>query len=136
MELLKKSDDNFQSAKYLYNNNLYASSVHCCYYSCFQTSITKYISISNRSYEDVKKEIIDNNKHVHSYYIDKLKGIFINTSQDINKHSINRKIHNMYKSLKFMRIDADYNDVEIDQSTAQNAIDYCEKLNELLKNIT
>lgn len=136
MELIKKSDDNFQSAKYLYDNSLYASSVHCCYYSCLQTAITQYVSISKKKYSDIQNEIAnDNKKHVHSFYIDKLKGIYLSTSTDVNKGRISRNMHNLYKGLKELRVDADYNDKEIDDTLAKKAIENCEIINGLLKSI-
>lgn len=135
MELIKKSENNFQSAGNLLNNSLFSSSIHCSYYSCFQTAVAVYVDISKKDYTVIQEEIRNTNKHVHSYYIDKLKGIYLSNSTDVNKYRTGSSMHKLYKSLQSLRIDADYNDIEICENTAKLAFEYCKKINDFLKSI-
>ncbi len=136
MELQKKSDCNFKSAGKLLDYQLYASSVHCSYYSCFQAVVAFYLDKSKRDYSEVQKEISDTKRKVHTYYIDKVCGIHISQSANINKHKESKTLRDLYKNLKELRVEADYHNVDMSESEAKKAFENCgqliKKLNSLV----
>ncbi len=75
--LSNKSEFNLEAAKILIENNLYAPSVHCSYYSVFQKLKYKYISKKNLSYDDLNQNIGSNTKSTHTYIVDEFCDFFV-----------------------------------------------------------
>lgn len=135
MILVKKSECNLESAEKLISYELYASSVHCSYYSCFQAVVSYYLIKTKKDYSSVKLDIKDNNKHTHTYFIDKICGIHLNTSKNPNRSRESKTLKDLYKNLKTLRVVADYDNEEISKSTAIKAFSNCNEFNNLLKKL-
>lgn len=114
-----KSNENIKAANLLVNNRLFASSVHCAYYSCFQLS--KYIldKFCGMSYNEQDIKTVDS----HIYVINSL---------DKNLLKISHISHLDYLSnmnkLKRFRKKADYTIGIITPKEAQDALASAEKI--------
>jgi len=114
--LKNKSEFNITAAQFLIDRNLYAPSIHCSYYSCFQllkVILKEFIGID---YNQQERAIRMGQQNSHSYVITNV----LNVVHDKNRLAypeISRKI----KNLRLLREKADYRDIQIDQSTSLDA---------------
>lgn len=104
--LNNKSEFNLVGAQLLIDNNLYAPSVHCSYYSVFQKLKYKYVLKKDISYDDLAQMIILDTRNTHRYVIEE----FCNFIQDRLKK---RDLKNKINDLKAFRVESDYEDLEI-----------------------
>ena len=131
MELLKKSAYNFQSADKLIKCSLFAPSIHCSYYSCFQHVVVKTIFHSNRTHADLEAELIRMKGKTHTFYLSKLLHYY--EKKGLVDTRNRRGLKSLYENLKNKRIDADYHNSMVDEAKANEAFDYCKKINDFLK---
>ena len=122
-KIREKSNFNFDAAALLLKNSLYAPSVHCSYYSCFQ--LLKYlINTSFKiSYDEQKKQAIKGRKTTHRYVID----FVIN---ELKQEKYSKRVLFFRREiieLKKLRVKSDYLDEEVDKEKAQNALNLAEK---------
>ncbi|UAM99029.1 HEPN domain-containing protein [Polaribacter litorisediminis] len=126
--LNNKSDFNLEGAKVLIENNLFAPSVHCSYYSVFQKLKYKYITKASISYNVLTQNIIADKRNTHKYIIDE----FCDFIQDRYKK---RDIKNKINDLKAFRNQSDYDDIEINHSKSSLALAKSEELLKELKTL-
>jgi len=128
-KLREKSEFNFDAAQLLIDNYLYAPSVHCSYYSCFQMMKYTMKNFFGISYDELNTRIsVSTSGGTHSYVTNffnkevKKKGI-----SDYSDFS--RKI----KDLKEFRESSDYDDVEITIDKSQRAKDYATDIRQYIQ---
>lgn len=109
--LKQKSEFNLDAAEKLLKQTLYAPSVHCSYYSCFQLMKFTIKDFFKVSYEKQKIDTSYNTGGSHTYVIkyisSELKKIDRRDGKDFQ-----RKI----KDLQQLRLESDYDDIQIDSS--------------------
>jgi uncharacterized protein (UPF0332 family) len=126
-QLLKKSNENFQAAQFLLKKNLYASSIHCSYYSCFQRVKhclnTKY----NIAYASMGWSKVHSQLPIKLY-----KNIKSNNHLSTVELSILRR---HIDKCKYFRLMSDYEPTSIDFARAKNTHTLCKKTHHLLSKI-
>lgn len=109
-----KSEENFKATILLIDNNMYAASIHCAYYSCFQLS--KYLLKNKCAIEYETQESNSKGIDSHSYIIretsSKIDSISHLAYLDFNCH---------ISKLKKLRKKADYSTEAISKTEAENA---------------
>jgi len=122
--LKRKSEFNDEAAQLLFDKSLYAPSIHCAYYSCFQ--LIKHI-IQDKlgvSFKAQDKEIRAFNTTAHVYALSKIK----KKVKEVDRPGfifVNRRLGD----LREFRINSDYNDLQIDSELSEKAIRYARDLN-------
>ncbi len=118
MGVLKdKSGFNLDSAELLYNNSLYAPSVHCSYYAFLQRLKYNLKIYTGKTYEIIEQECLKSRFGTHGYLINEFRTI------------LRHKDHREYKTakraiddLKNFREDSDYFDVIIGPDESDKAL--------------
>ncbi len=128
-KLREKSEFNFDAARLLIDNYLFAPSVHCSYYSCFQLMKFTIKNFFHISYDELNQKVsVNTSGGTHSYVTNffnkevKKKGI-----SDYSEFS--RKI----KDLKEFRESSDYDDSEITIDKSQKALEYATDLRQYIQ---
>lgn len=123
-KLKEKSVFNFNAAQLLSEKCLYASSVHCSYYSCFQ--IMKYTikDFFDITYSELSKNITSSSKNTHRYIIDFIKENISGKVDISDERNFSRKI----KDLKQFREESDYEDIEVCYDKCKKAYDIAEEI--------
>lgn len=129
--LKSKSDCNINSASSLITNSLYASSVHCSYYSCVQLML--HILRSDFGKTDV---IIDseskigskNNRGFHNWLINIIRKEYMQRNPGDS-----RLFYSKIGQLKKLRVNADYKNIDVPSATANNALKTAQEINSLLQ---
>ena len=129
-ELLKKHEQSCEAAENLLNRDrLYASSVHCAYYSCIQlmmyTLYNKVTGFNQATYEAETK-----NKGSHDILRQRIKDAL--TQQGVDSVGTS-SFDSTLKQLKSARVKADYKDVAIDESAGKSAQRQSVSVNKLIK---
>jgi uncharacterized protein (UPF0332 family) len=123
-ELLKKSTENISAASLLIENKLYASSIHCSYYSCFQ-KLKNVISLAySCRYEDLEVEHRDLNSKLKQNQKLGTHEFFINRKlfDLIRREKEDHRLINKINDIKLHRTNSDYKDVAIDNKTAEEVL--------------
>jgi uncharacterized protein (UPF0332 family) len=116
--IANKSDFNLQAAEELIKKNLYAPSVHCSYYGCFQKMKSILSQRLSVPYEKIDQIIVTNRCSEHWYVRDTIiKDLSRRLSADFAKN-VDKYIKKLYQ----FRINADYKDVEILSNTANDVM--------------
>jgi hypothetical protein len=133
MDFIKdKSEFNIEAARELIKLSIYAPSVHCAYYGCFQYMKFMIKERKNITYEKIESDcnIYNGGGGTHGYIIDniliELRIKIKNTEEYIN---IKRKI----KDLKAFRIKSDYFNSQILYDDADKCIKFSEEIIKTLK---
>jgi len=110
-KLRQKSDFNIDAADILITKDLYAPSVHCSYYSCFQLlkyTINVFFGID---YKKLKEDIACSNPHkgTHQYVINFIYKELSSLTNIKESQNFRRKIND----LKQFRIESDYEEIEV-----------------------
>ena len=142
MKLKQKSEFNLYAAEVLIKNNLYAPSVHCSYYACFQLmkNITSHkLGISYEMIDDfLKKKHLSLDERVkrtneHGY----IKQQILNDI--VKKYSVKsdeyKDFNREFKDLQTYRIQSDYKDEEILSTEADKALRISVNLVGILKSV-
>ncbi len=121
--LRNKSDFNLEAADVLIKNNLFAPSVHCAYYSCFQLFKYSIKSFLGKDYETQATEISLSNpkQNTHIYVINIL-------TKEITKLSESRKLKRDIMDLRQFRIESDYDNIQIDSEKGYKALDKAKEI--------
>jgi len=129
-KLREKSKFNLEAAEVLINENLYAPSVHCSYYSCLQrikSILPEYYAIS---FNQIDLNVRAGTENEHGYLIRFISKQIRETFGSDEYAKFKRDIGD----LKEFRIHSDYKDIQItsDQSNKayQKALDINRFLNE------
>lgn len=122
IKLKEKSEFNLEAAKLLIENNLFAPSVHCSYYSVFQLLKYLYIKGKKISFDELSQRIQNDNRNTHRYLIEEFC-LYLQTlnNQEFDHYSI-RNIKRDINDLKQFRTESDYDDIEIDISKGDKAL--------------
>jgi uncharacterized protein (UPF0332 family) len=109
--LRSKSEINLSSAELLHDKSMYASVIHCAYYSCFQFMLYVWYNKMNKT----ESELTQLNRNTqregsHEVLINQIGLYFSQNSLE------NRTFNNLILQLKRMRKNADYMNVMIDFS--------------------
>ncbi len=124
-QLKTKSEENIEAAKLLIENELWTSSIHCSYYSCFQ--IVKHIICHKLNISYKKQDEIAKDKKIgsHNYLLSsikkKLKSLH-NISVEEQRH-----IANSLSELKTLRIRADYRSEIFDKEKSTGVLSMAEE---------
>lgn len=127
-KLKEKSLFNITASKLLIDNNLYCSSVHCSYYSCFQLMKFTMKDFFDVDYSVLCTKISLSGKKTHRYIIDYLEN-------EIHKNAGLRDARNFkhkIKDLKVFREESDYENVEISIEQGQKAYNIANELRSFL----
>lgn len=126
--LKDKSDFNKDAAELLIDNNLYASSVHCSYYSVFQRMKYGYKTKEKLSEEAYSSRYNSSGvKNSHVFLINNFCSLITNSHE-------RRNLKTKIKDLKTFRVESDYQEVIIDHSKSSLALDVTKEiLNEIKK---
>ena len=129
-ELLIKHGQSCTAAEQLIQkHSLFASSVHCSYYSCIQ--LTKYIIIHKApGYDRVVFNTAVQNVGSHVYLTRIMKEILIDAGASIGEA---QDFEDTLTGLKRLRVKADYDEYHINKTTSEDAFTRSEKVNTLLK---
>lgn len=132
MSILKeKAEFNKLATGLLYDQSLYAPSIHCAYYSCFQ--LLKYI-IKTRLKIDYSKQEAEINSDsrikTHSYVRKKILDEISKIEKDPRTYS---NISNKLKDLQELRVNSDYKNIQIDEEMGSRAMLYSNELRNYFK---
>jgi len=117
-----KSEINALSAQFLIDQSLYASSVHCAYYSVFQMLIHKLAGFRNISINQLNQLVESANKSTHKYVVNEFcVHLRSNSKLGFDTYQL-RNLKNEIKDLKQFRVESDYHDKEIDSSKSEQAL--------------
>lgn len=122
--IIEKSNFNIDSAKYLIENNCYASSVHCSYYACFQYMKHKLKICQNTTYSEIELACKNHISGTHVYIIDGILNYLKNKIGLSEYTTLKRRI----KDLKQFRIDSDYYNLQILIDEASKSLKFSEEI--------
>lgn len=123
--LLDKSQSNIEAAELLHREEMYASSVHCSYYSSIQ--LMRHLLFNKFGYDDIefdgRPEVQDKGSHNFLFG-------FLRTKIDPKES----RSYNIYlQQLKDHRKRADYMQIKILEVDSEKALSLATNLNSLLK---
>ena len=134
MSFLKsKSEFNLEGASLLIENNCYAPSVHCSYYSVLQLLKHKYVRLKEISYSVLSQKTIADKRNSHKYLIDEF---CLHLQSDSGKKMTIFEVRSLKRDiedLKQFRIESDYNDIEINYDKSTKALSLSESIIKRLK---
>lgn len=119
--LRQKSDFNIDAAKELISKQIYAPSVHCSYYSCFQLLMFIIQDFFGVDYEAQKRESKSAKQTSHNYVIHYIANQLNNFEKEVD---VRRKVIRQITQLKQLRVESDYHDIEIGIEKSSQAITY------------
>lgn len=127
-KLSNKSQINFSAAEELQKSYHYCSVVHCSYYGCLQ--LMKHILLYKigKTEAEIKADLNFSRDTSHSYIITQI----IIYLKSLNNGSVTLFSSNM-NSLKKLRTNADYADVDIDVDSGKNSILLSQEVNKILQ---
>ena len=120
-----KSEENFKAANLLITNNMYAASIHCSYYSCFQLS--KYLLKALYDIDYATQESESSGKDSHYYLINE-----ISNKIDPISHIAYIDYNSFIAKLKKLRKKADYSVEAILEEEAVKAYQWADKVMTIL----
>jgi len=130
-KLKEKANFNFTAAEKLIELNLYAPSIHCSYYSCFQLMKFTIKDFFGKDYATLSQEIRNSNLNTHAYIINYICKEIKNNCSLPEFGKFNRKI----KDLKNFRENSDYENIEITIDESQKALEFASEIRKQLSNI-
>lgn len=119
--IANKSDFNLQAAEELIKKNLYAPSVHCSYYGCFQKMKFILSRCFKITYEEID-QIVANSRPKRSEHVFIRDKIVHDLSGKKSNIQFSRTLENNIKRLYQFRINSDYKNMEIFSNTASEAM--------------
>lgn len=125
---MNKSDFNLESANILQKQSKYCSVVHCAYYSSIQ--LMKYILLykANKTDAIIIQERDVSGEGSHEYMISTVSK-FLREKKHPEVVTFLKGIND----LKKMRVKADYEEIQIDDTIGRNSILLSEQSNKILK---
>ena len=124
--LLDKSKYSLQASEFLKNEELFASSVHCAYYSCIQLMRHILFNFLNKDENDFDNSQSNNKAGSHQNLLNTI--IYNFYSNNINANSLK----NDFKDIKDLRKNADYKQIVILEKDCKNALNLALKINNTL----
>ncbi len=127
-KLKNKSEFNLMAAEKLIKSGLYAPSVHCSYFSCFQLAKVIACTIVLQDEKDHGSKISQMGGNSHQYFWGAIKNsVFSKTGRE-DERALSRK----YKDLKALREESDYGDIQIDSVKGEQAYNVAREINNFL----
>lgn len=123
-KLREKSEFNILAANILLKQSLFAPSIHCSYYSCFQLMKFTIKYFFGEDYDTQVSNISNSLQGSHSYVISLMYKELTSLSNLEESRKFKRKI----MDLKLLRAESDYDNIEIDFEKSDLAF---KKANEL-----
>lgn len=123
-KIKQKSEFNIDAAEHLLHKSLYAPSVHCSYYSCYQLlkyTINDFFSVDyGKQSETIASTKQNSHQYVLNYIVTELRG-FTNTKESLG-------FKRLFKDLKQFRIESDYENMEVDSVKGNSAFDKAKEI--------
>ena len=94
-KLRQKSDFNLDAAKVLLEQNLFAPSVHCSYYSCFQLLKYTIHDFFGEDYEKQANNISTTKQKTHQYVINYITNKLKTLASSQESRDFKRKINDL-----------------------------------------
>lgn len=116
-KLRQKSDFNIDAADVLLKQNLFAPSVHCSYYSCFQLIKYTIKDFFGEDYETQANNISTTQQKTHQYVINYLTNQLKSLASIYESRDFKRKIND----LKQFRVESDYENIEVNYDKGNEA---------------
>ncbi len=116
-KIREKSKFNIEAAELLLKESLYAPSVHCSYYSCFQLMKFAVKDFFGVSYNDLSAKIQNSNFATHEYIINYIVEELNKFVGIVESRNFKRKI----KDLKHYRNESDYENMEVGADKGEKA---------------
>ena len=129
-QLKNKSDINIRAAELLHKQSYYPSVVHCAYYSCIQFMKHIWLTEMNKTEEDLRQLNQNSTDGSHEVLINEIKKNL--TMQKLDSSS--RVFYKDILQLKRLRVNADYDDLQIDSTISNNSITLSKSVLKNLKN--
>ena len=125
-KIRQKSEFNITAAEHLLSESLYAPSIHCSYYSCYQLlkyTISYFFGID---YDTQAQNIVLSNpkQNSHQYVINFVVKELITLAGNDKSREFKRTL----KDLKQYRTESDYENVEVDSVKGQNAFEKAKEI--------
>ncbi len=127
-KIREKSNFNFDAAALLLKNSLYAPSVHCSYYSCFQLLKYTIKDFFGVDYDNQSINIAKTRQRTHQYVINYIVNELKKYSSANESRGFKRKIND----LKQLRIESDYENIEISLDKGTKAFDKAKEIRTFL----
>lgn len=117
-ELLKKSEENFYAASLLIGHRLFAPSIHCSYYACFQRLKNVVAKAYHCGYDDLR---IEQQEHIdttgksigsHEFLIN------FKLSNLLRRENMEHRVINEINQIKLFRHKSDYENVQTGERQA------------------
>lgn len=128
--LREKSNFNRDAAESLISLSLYAPSVHCSYYSCFQFLKYCFKLNSGFTYEEINDRVRKNRKSEHTYIYDSVVTILSGMGRSNDEY---RYVKTKYNDLKQFRTEADYYDKEVNEEISEKALSISREIVRIVK---
>lgn len=130
-KLREKSKFNLDAAEVLITKNLYAPSVHCSYYSCFQRIKSIFPEYFGLTYNQIDINVRIGKANEHAYLIRYI-------SEQIHEN-IGLKEYAEFKrkigDLKEFRVSSDYKEIEITPDHSSKALNIAKEINGFLAEV-
>jgi len=127
-KLLEKSKFNLDAAELLIKATLYAPSVHCSYYSCFQRIKCIFPEYFNLTYNQIDSTVASSKTSEHNYLIHYLSNQIKQKLGDVEYRNFNNDI----KDLKLFRTESDYKEIEVTSDLSNKALKLAKRINSFL----
>jgi uncharacterized protein (UPF0332 family) len=124
-KLKEKSEFNIDAAQVLIDKYLFAPSVHCSYYSCFQLMKFTMNAYFGMSYDELRQKVSVNTSGGTHTYVTHFFNTEVRKKYGLTDYTdFSRKI----KDLKEFRESSDYDDSEITIDNSTKALQYAKEL--------
>ena len=124
-KLKEKSEFNIDAAQVLIDKYLFAPSVHCSYYSCFQLMKFTMSAYFGMSYDELRQKVSVNTSGGTHTYVTHFFNTEVRKKYGLTDYTdFSRKI----KDLKEFRESSDYDDSEITIDNSTKALQYAKEL--------
>jgi hypothetical protein len=114
--LTNKSEINKAAAELLQEKSYYPSVVHCAYYSCIQLMKHILLFTLNKTETEIANEVRNSGEGLHEIMINTINGQL--RSNNKNWKTFNSSIN----QLKRLRVNADYENIQIDSTIGNNSL--------------
>jgi uncharacterized protein (UPF0332 family) len=130
-KIRQKSDFNLNAAERLLEMSLYAPSIHCSYYSCFQLLKFTIKDFFNVDYEMQAVNISATGQKTHQYVVNYITDELKKLAGFEESRSFKRTL----MDLKQFRLESDYENIEIGSEKGHDAFTKAKEIrNYLIKN--
>src|ERR1035437_993426 len=130
-KLLEKSRFNLDAAEVLIRERLYAPSVHCSYYSCFQRIKSIFPIYFDLTFSQIDVIVRTGKANEHAYLIRYISEQILKNIGLMEYAEFKRKIGD----LKEFRVSSDYKEIEITSDLSNKALKIAKAINGFLAEV-